>query len=317
VAMGAKKIEIVISGEDLRSIAGQRFSKTLLTSLVVRKLKASIPDFDLPNDALEYALFRIIRPGSARESVREAYIRDYAHRFRHYGIPIRRFWQVPRPAARLLTAQEAIEYIGRWRGVSVIAHPGKDGLDREAVRILAHMGMQGVEVYNSTHKPQEQAYFRAAAAEFGLLETSGSDFHGPHLPDRTLGRDYSRRPLVLGAQLEDFEALGATVYYADGGKESSCNEILGSGSARHCFYLTVAGGEANGSRAAGALLKPYVRKGAAYSRPKTEKDAHHKKKQWAVLLELECLYALKNCAVISTENIARSLLGSCVVATFI
>ena len=40
------------------------------------------------------------------------------------------------------------------------------------------MGIQGIEVLHSEHKPEDEKRYRAIAQQYHLLTTGGSDFHG-------------------------------------------------------------------------------------------------------------------------------------------
>ncbi len=82
---------------------------------------------------------------------------------------------VPRPAFH---PNEAIAMIAEAGGVSVLAHPGAyvpDGLVRE----LVQAGLDGIEVWHPQHGPALVRRYHALATQLGLIESGGSDFHGP------------------------------------------------------------------------------------------------------------------------------------------
>lgn len=89
-----------------------------------------------------------------------------------------------------------------------LAHPFQYRLgDRDTEHLiarLASLGMQGVEVYHSSHNPLEVKKLSAIARRLGLLPTGGSDFHGANKPDIQIGtgRGSLRLPVSL---LEDIE----------------------------------------------------------------------------------------------------------------
>ncbi|HEY2956236.1 MAG TPA: PHP domain-containing protein [Candidatus Eisenbacteria bacterium] len=82
---------------------------------------------------------------------------------------------VPRPA---FPPEEAIALIHGAGGVSVLAHPGA-GLVDSVVEGLASHGLRGIEVWHPQHNPITVRRYQALASRLGLLETGGSDFHGP------------------------------------------------------------------------------------------------------------------------------------------
>jgi predicted metal-dependent phosphoesterase TrpH len=89
-----------------------------------------------------------------------------------------------------------LEAVGRVReggGLPSLAHPvrlhcGRDAKELKAlVRQLVDAGLQGIEVYHSEHGPEDVALYLSIAAEFGLVATGGSDFHGTNKPSIHLG----------------------------------------------------------------------------------------------------------------------------------
>ncbi|HRI39237.1 MAG TPA: PHP domain-containing protein, partial [Nitrospira sp.] len=82
---------------------------------------------------------------------------------------------------------EAIQWIKKAGGLAVLAHPTWVKLaDRpliELVRDLKSAGLDGVEVYYSTHATRQTREYLSLAQQLGLLVTGGSDFHGLTKPD--------------------------------------------------------------------------------------------------------------------------------------
>jgi len=72
---------------------------------------------------------------------------------------------------------------------------------KEKVKDLVAMGLDGLEVIHPDHKPEDQKRFTELAAEFGLLTTGGSDFHGAHKPGVQLGQ--GRPPYVFLEKLRE------------------------------------------------------------------------------------------------------------------
>jgi 3',5'-nucleoside bisphosphate phosphatase len=88
-----------------------------------------------------------------------------------------------------------IDIINSAGGLSALAHPGLLGIkDKDQYRALLHtlkgQGLQGLEVYCSTHTATDAAFFLELAREFDLVVTGGSDFHGMAKPQVTIGKFY-------------------------------------------------------------------------------------------------------------------------------
>jgi 3',5'-nucleoside bisphosphate phosphatase len=86
---------------------------------------------------------------------------------------------------------DAIQWIKAAGGLAVLAHPTWVKLaDRsliELVRELKAAGLDGVEVYYSTHAARHTREYLDLAQQLGLLATGGSDFHGLTKPDIDVG----------------------------------------------------------------------------------------------------------------------------------
>lgn len=76
-----------------------------------------------------------------------------------------------------LTPEEGIEIIRNAKGVAVLAHPGINRLE-EGIPDWVEVGLQGIEVWHSDHKPEDVTRYGTIAEQYGLLTTGGSDFHG-------------------------------------------------------------------------------------------------------------------------------------------
>ena len=83
---------------------------------------------------------------------------------------------VPRPAFHPRDAIEMIEAAG---GLSVLAHPGSYVSDN-VVEELRDAGLTGIEIWHPQHGTALVRRYRQLAARLDLIETGGSDFHGPH-----------------------------------------------------------------------------------------------------------------------------------------
>ncbi len=117
----------------------------------------------------------IARPHVARALVKRGWVKSYAEAFN-------RFLAAGQPAyvpTRRIAPAEAIRLIQGAGGLAVLAHGGKTHGD-EAIRALAAAGLDGLEILHPDHGPAEVRRLRPLASELGLLETGGSDWHGPH-----------------------------------------------------------------------------------------------------------------------------------------
>lgn len=127
----------------------------------------------------DHPLLRPYREGGQRSD--NPYVNFYWDWF-HQGRPC--FVPVELPSL-----SEAVVLIHRHGGVAVIAHPGANlGARNEALSAILDCGVDGIEVYNNYHSPDQCARYREAAQSRNLLITCGSDFHGKTKPAIRLGR---------------------------------------------------------------------------------------------------------------------------------
>lgn len=102
----------------------------------------------------------------------------------------------PAYAERLRFSEaEAIRSIHQAGGLSVLGHPnslncGDDEALSAIVARLAAGGLQGIEAYYPSHSPRMQRTVERLAAEYGLLVTGGTDFHGAMYPEISIGYGY-------------------------------------------------------------------------------------------------------------------------------
>jgi hypothetical protein len=72
---------------------------------------------------------------------------------------------------------DVIAVIHAAAGIASLAHPGIMH-DDEAVRALAAVGLDALEVWHSDHSADDQQRYYQLAAELGLARSGGSDYHG-------------------------------------------------------------------------------------------------------------------------------------------
>jgi hypothetical protein len=65
--------------------------------------------------------------------------------------------------------------------VPVWAHPYlfRGGEVEEVLKELVEAGLMGIEVYHPCHTPKQTKRLEALCAQYNLLMTGGSDYHGP------------------------------------------------------------------------------------------------------------------------------------------
>lgn len=109
-------------------------------------------------------------------------------------------------AAQRQLPEEAIACIHEAGGIAVLAHPChiRDNPHRVVAR-LADAGLDGVEAYYPASTPGQTALFVSLAAQFGLLVSGGSDFHGENRPQIALGCAFRDVPVLrtMAAYLEE------------------------------------------------------------------------------------------------------------------
>lgn len=77
--------------------------------------------------------------------------------------------------------KEAIECIHAAGGIAVLAHPGRIFLSQEelerTIKEYVDSGLDGIEVFYTTHTEEQKAYFLALANKLELYASGGSDTH--------------------------------------------------------------------------------------------------------------------------------------------
>ncbi len=129
----------------------------------------------------------ITRAHFARHLLAKGYVKTRDEAFRKYlddSTPyyVRREYMQP---------QEAIRLIRAAGGIPVLAHPLLYHLTaggvRELVEKLKGEGLMGIETLYSKNTGTDEAFVRKLAADFRLLMTGGSDFHGANKPGVEIG----------------------------------------------------------------------------------------------------------------------------------
>ena len=87
-------------------------------------------------------------------------------------------WKIP--------VAQVVQLIRTVGGVAVLAHPGLAGVDRR-IEELVQQGIQGLEVFHSTHSATATQRYEEMAHRYSLLITGGSDCHGKTKGAPTMG----------------------------------------------------------------------------------------------------------------------------------
>jgi len=73
--------------------------------------------------------------------------------------------------------EDAIDYIKKAGGISIVAHPKLIHNDQEVEKMIKH-GVDGIEVYYPAHTKSDILKYKQMAQKNNLIITGGSDFHG-------------------------------------------------------------------------------------------------------------------------------------------
>lgn len=90
-----------------------------------------------------------------------------------------------------LTIERSILLIREAGGIPVLAHPFQYRLDdtglRQLIEHCMESGLEGLECRYSGYGEEKTAYLESLAAEYGLVMTGGSDFHGENKSEIRIG----------------------------------------------------------------------------------------------------------------------------------
>ncbi len=123
------------------------------------------------------------RPHVAEAMMQAGFVRSYQDAFDFFLAEGKPAFE---PKTKILPA-EAVEIIHAAGGIASLAHPGQN-LTLEVVVEVAQAGVDAIETIHPKHTPTQRRRFEKIAAEFGLLRTGGSDFHGGRKGEEKLGQ---------------------------------------------------------------------------------------------------------------------------------
>lgn len=153
---------------------------------ICAKMRADGLDVDY--DAMRARFGEVIgRPHFAELLVEQGLASDVADAFDRYVEKGRKYYE----GRRFLSIERSIELIREAGGTAVLAHPFQYRLDdtqlRELIEHCMESGLEGMECRYSGYDAAQTAYLEALAAEYGLVKTGGSDYHGSNKPAIRLG----------------------------------------------------------------------------------------------------------------------------------
>ncbi|MDR2577939.1 MAG: PHP domain-containing protein [Chitinispirillales bacterium] len=137
----------------------------------------------------------VARPHIARVMLNAGYVDSFQEAFDKYlssdgPAYVDRFRLAPKEAVKIL--RDAGAFVA-------IAHPRQLALkDSDLFNFLAELktvGLQGIEVYSPNTDDRQIALYKNIAAELGLTQTGGSDFHAPGQSGRGLGHYRESTPI--------------------------------------------------------------------------------------------------------------------------
>ena len=153
---------------------------------LVERLRLEGYDLDFSRIQKRNVKGRVNRAHIAAEMLEMGYVSSVSDAFERF-LDEKRGFYVPPDRLRLT---DAIAFLRCIRSVAVLAHPLKDiSADelREMLPELKAAGLVGMETMHSSYSQEKIAVSKKIAAEFGLLESGGSDFHGSIKPGVSLG----------------------------------------------------------------------------------------------------------------------------------
>ena len=152
---------------------------------LVQRLRAAGIDLDY-EEIRNQAAGSVNRARIAAKMVEKGYCQSIKQAFSNWLSPKKGYYIPPlRP-----DAYETIRFIKSLGAVAVLAHPFLSLQEAQLRAFLPEAvaaGLDGMEVYYAAYDKETTALAKQIAAEYGLLESGGSDFHGQNKPDIDLG----------------------------------------------------------------------------------------------------------------------------------
>ena len=129
------------------------------------------------------------RPHLAKLLVKYKYAKDINEAFSKYLVDA---YNKTKYSNKGIKDEECISLIKKAKGLAVLAHPNQlkmtDFELEDTLKKLIYYGLDGIEVYHSSHTKDEVKKYLTLANKYNLLISGGSDYHGKHIkPDILLG----------------------------------------------------------------------------------------------------------------------------------
>lgn len=129
------------------------------------------------------------RPHLAKLLVKYKYVKDINEAFSKYLVDA---YNKTKYSNKGIKDEECINLIKNAKGLAVLAHPNQLKMDdydlEETLKKLIDYGLDGIEVYHSSHTKEEVEKYLNLANKYNLLISGGSDYHGKSIkPNIELG----------------------------------------------------------------------------------------------------------------------------------
>ncbi|MCH9697065.1 MAG: PHP domain-containing protein [Gammaproteobacteria bacterium] len=122
----------------------------------------------------------LTRSHFAQYMVEKGYVKDISKVFKHYLVRGKPGYV----ATQWASLEQAVNWIHSAGGIAVIAHPHRYRIGTAVMDKLLdefrQLGGQAIEVVCSNMEPKQISRFARLSQRFGLMASTGSDYHGPH-----------------------------------------------------------------------------------------------------------------------------------------
>ena len=168
----------------LQHMAKRNSNKKLIEKLNDAGFHISYEEVAAITDADEFN-----RAHVARVLLKKNYVKSVQHAFETLLDQENGYYTPPKRLGSVGT----IHFIRQYGGAAVWAHPFHRTDEATVERVLpvfAEQGLDAIETVYTTFTAHETERAKELAAQYGLLESGGSDFHGAAKPNISLGSGY-------------------------------------------------------------------------------------------------------------------------------
>jgi len=166
---------------------------------IIQLLRKDEYDVDAGEIRQRYKTKLIERPHIAYELVRKGYARSFRDAFDRFIAKGNKYYA----EANLPPTLEIVKTIRQAKGLPVLAHPYYENYKEQfkSMKSLIEAGLCGVELPEKSRLRKEHwsihGKIKSMAEKYGLIVTSGSDFHGSVHPYNVLGGYNCEESVVL------------------------------------------------------------------------------------------------------------------------